>query len=232
MFVNNGHLLWTLNTSTGGGYTYTSGGVTSVAITPTGLFHTYRVVDGLDISPLGQLWRPRYFTGGYAIHGDSAVPPYAGVPRVRPGQQRGHRLDLGQQPRPDRDRRLGVLSEAPARPLGVHLAPLHRGDGPRVSAHSRPPGDHPLGMFANLVLTYHNDVLDGRRRRPAAADLRNVCRVTPARCALSALSAVPRRLSRHVGPGGERRTIRAITMRSTSSVGSTPTSCRPPNSAP
>ena len=75
MFVNNGHLLWTLNTSTGGGYTYTSQGVTSVAITPTGLFHTYRVVNGLDISPLGQLWRPRYFTGGYAIHGDSAVPP-------------------------------------------------------------------------------------------------------------------------------------------------------------
>ena len=75
MFVNNGHLLWTLNTSTGGGYTYTSGGVTSVALTPTGLFHTQRVVDGLDISPLGELWRPRYFTGGYAIHGDSAVPP-------------------------------------------------------------------------------------------------------------------------------------------------------------
>jgi lipoprotein-anchoring transpeptidase ErfK/SrfK len=75
MFVNNGHLLWTLNTSTGGGYTYTSGGTTSVAITPTGMFHTYRVVDGTDTSPLGVLWRPRYFTGGYAIHGDTSVPP-------------------------------------------------------------------------------------------------------------------------------------------------------------
>ena len=25
MVVNNGHLVWTLNTSTGGGYTYTAG---------------------------------------------------------------------------------------------------------------------------------------------------------------------------------------------------------------
>ena len=29
MVVNNNHLLWTLNTSTGGGYTYTQDGVTS-----------------------------------------------------------------------------------------------------------------------------------------------------------------------------------------------------------
>jgi hypothetical protein len=76
MVVNNGHLLYTLNTSTGGGYTYTDQGVTSVAITPSGLFHTYRVLDGLDVDSLGALWRPRFFTGGYAIHGDSSVPPY------------------------------------------------------------------------------------------------------------------------------------------------------------
>ena len=75
MVVNNGHLQWTLNTSTGGGYTYTSGGVTSVAITPTGLFQTFRVIDGVDVDSLGTLWRPRFFTGGYAIHGDSSVPP-------------------------------------------------------------------------------------------------------------------------------------------------------------
>ncbi len=76
MVVNNGHLLYTLNTSTGGGYTYSSGGSTSVAITPSGMWHTFRVVDGTDVSSLGVLWRPRYFTGGYAIHGDTAVPPY------------------------------------------------------------------------------------------------------------------------------------------------------------
>jgi peptidoglycan hydrolase-like protein with peptidoglycan-binding domain len=76
MFVNNGQLEWVINTSTGGGYTYTSQGVTSVAITPTGIFHTYRVIDGIDVAPLGTLYRPRFFTGGYAIHGDSIVPPY------------------------------------------------------------------------------------------------------------------------------------------------------------
>ena len=76
MVVNNGHLEYTLNTSTGGGYTYTSDGVTSVAITPTGMFQTYRVIDGLDVDSLGALWLPRFFTGGYAIHGDSSVPPY------------------------------------------------------------------------------------------------------------------------------------------------------------
>ena len=76
MVVDNGHLEYTLNTSTGGGYTYTSDGVTSVAITPTGIFQTYRLIDGLDVDSLGALWRPRFFTGGYAIHGDSSVPPY------------------------------------------------------------------------------------------------------------------------------------------------------------
>ncbi len=75
MFVNNGHLLWTLNTSTGGGYTYTQEGVTSVAITPSGLFHTYRVVNGLASRRSVNCGGPRYFTGGYAIHGDSSVPP-------------------------------------------------------------------------------------------------------------------------------------------------------------
>jgi hypothetical protein len=76
MFVNNGKLEYVLNTSTGGGYTYSDGGGgTAIAITPTGLFHTYREVDGLVTDYLGQLWMPKYFTGGFAIHGDSYVPP-------------------------------------------------------------------------------------------------------------------------------------------------------------
>jgi peptidoglycan hydrolase-like protein with peptidoglycan-binding domain len=76
MVVNNGHLVWTLNTSTGGGYTYTQDGVTNIAITPTGVFQTSRVVDGTVTDSLGTLWRPRFFYEGYAIHGDSSVPPY------------------------------------------------------------------------------------------------------------------------------------------------------------
>jgi hypothetical protein len=75
MVVNNGHLEWTLNTSTGGGYTYTQDGVTSVANTPTGLFQTYREVDGLVVDSLGSLWRPKFFDAGFAIHGDTSVPP-------------------------------------------------------------------------------------------------------------------------------------------------------------
>ena len=75
MVVNSGHLVWTLNTSTGGGYTYTQDGTTSVANTPTGVFSTFRVVDGTVTDSLGTLFRPRFFYQGYAIHGDSSVPP-------------------------------------------------------------------------------------------------------------------------------------------------------------
>ncbi len=74
MIVRHGGLFETLNTSTGGGYTYYDGGVESVAITPTGFFHIYRQVNGLVIDTLGELWRPKYFDSGFAIHGDSYVP--------------------------------------------------------------------------------------------------------------------------------------------------------------
>lgn len=73
MFVTNGSLQWTLNTSTGGGYVYTGG---ALAVTPTGTFSIYREVDGLVVDNLGELWRPKFFDDGFAIHGDSYVPPY------------------------------------------------------------------------------------------------------------------------------------------------------------
>ena len=76
MFVQNGRLEYVLNTSTGGGYTYTDGNQTAVAITPVGRFHMYRQVDGTVTDSLGQLWRPKFFEGGFAIHGDSYVPSY------------------------------------------------------------------------------------------------------------------------------------------------------------
>jgi peptidoglycan hydrolase-like protein with peptidoglycan-binding domain len=75
MFVTNGKLEYVLNTSTGGGYKYTDKVGTSLAITPVGLFHVYREVDGLVTDSLGQLWMPKFFDGGFAIHGDSYVPP-------------------------------------------------------------------------------------------------------------------------------------------------------------
>jgi len=75
LFVTDGHVDTILNTSTGGGYRYTSEGVTSTAITPKGHFTTYRTVDGVRNAPLGMLYRPRYFVDGYAIHGAESVPP-------------------------------------------------------------------------------------------------------------------------------------------------------------
>jgi hypothetical protein len=75
MFVTNGKLDWAFNTSTGGGYTYCSGGSCALAETPVGFFRIYNEVDGLVVDNLGALWLPKYFDGGFAIHGDSYVPP-------------------------------------------------------------------------------------------------------------------------------------------------------------
>jgi L,D-transpeptidase-like protein/PKD domain-containing protein/putative peptidoglycan binding protein len=44
--------------------------------TPEGRFGIYRKVVGFDASPLGTLFDPMYFTGGYAVHGNPSVPPY------------------------------------------------------------------------------------------------------------------------------------------------------------
>ncbi|HEX6700202.1 MAG TPA: L,D-transpeptidase family protein [Gaiellaceae bacterium] len=44
--------------------------------TPVGRFAIYRKVVGFDASPLGTLFDPMYFTGGYAVHGNPSVPPY------------------------------------------------------------------------------------------------------------------------------------------------------------
>lgn len=44
--------------------------------TPEGRFSIVRKVPGYDPSPLGVLYKPMYFVGGYAIHGNPSVPPY------------------------------------------------------------------------------------------------------------------------------------------------------------
>ncbi|MGH9180663.1 MAG: L,D-transpeptidase family protein, partial [Acidimicrobiales bacterium] len=61
------------NTSTGNGARYAPG---AVAVTPEGRFRIQRQIDGLRISALGALFRPKYFTGGYAVHGSSSIPPF------------------------------------------------------------------------------------------------------------------------------------------------------------
>ncbi len=77
LVVLDGDLRYVLNTSTGSGRQYVSRGVTSVATTPRGRFSVERQIDGLRVSPLGELWRPKYFTGGYALHGSPSIPGFA-----------------------------------------------------------------------------------------------------------------------------------------------------------
>lgn len=75
-FVTEGRVDAVLNTATGSGQTYVSAGRLEVATTPRGRYAVFRQVDGPDVSPLGVLWRPKYFVGGIAVHGYSDVPPY------------------------------------------------------------------------------------------------------------------------------------------------------------
>ena len=76
LVVRGGAVTTILNTSTGSGEQYSSGGQQHVALTPAGTFSTFRSVDHLDKGPLGDLWRPRYFNGGIAVHGAGSIPGY------------------------------------------------------------------------------------------------------------------------------------------------------------
>jgi lipoprotein-anchoring transpeptidase ErfK/SrfK len=60
--------------SSGGGYSYCSQGWCGYAITPVGNFHTTWRASGWERSPLGMLYNPVFFHGGFAIHGEPYVP--------------------------------------------------------------------------------------------------------------------------------------------------------------
>ena len=62
--------------SSGSGELYTQDGVTNRAVTPLGRFKVQRKILGWRKSPLGLLYFPSYFYGGYAIHGNPAVPAF------------------------------------------------------------------------------------------------------------------------------------------------------------
>lgn len=66
MVSENGAVVWVFDVSTG----------TRATPTPRGSYRVTRQINGLRISNLGQLWRPKYFTGGYALHGSPSVPNY------------------------------------------------------------------------------------------------------------------------------------------------------------
>lgn len=75
--VRNGATQWAFNTSTGSETNYTYEGNTYRAHTPEGRFTFDRQIDGVRVSHLGELYRPKYFTSaGHAIHGSPSIPPY------------------------------------------------------------------------------------------------------------------------------------------------------------
>ena len=77
MFVYNGQVTHVFDTSTGSGNTFENeSGDTVLAHTPRGHFAIDRKIDGDHTSFLGEMWRPSYFYGGYAIHGSPSVPSY------------------------------------------------------------------------------------------------------------------------------------------------------------
>jgi lipoprotein-anchoring transpeptidase ErfK/SrfK len=63
----NGRVDWIFDVSTGKRSTPT----------PRGQFRLQRQVAGRRVSKLGVLFSPKYFTGGYAIHGSNSVPTHA-----------------------------------------------------------------------------------------------------------------------------------------------------------
>jgi peptidoglycan hydrolase-like protein with peptidoglycan-binding domain len=81
--IRNNKTVLTVNTSTGSDIPYTEinqvdgGEITGDAHTPTGRFKVYRTyTDGWENGQLGQLYRPRYFSGGVAVHGAPQIPGY------------------------------------------------------------------------------------------------------------------------------------------------------------
>ncbi|HEX2053442.1 MAG TPA: L,D-transpeptidase family protein [Actinomycetota bacterium] len=74
--VRGGAVTAILPTSTGSNKNFTNGGWTRRAITPNGRFTVSRKINGMRISPLGELYKPSYFNGGIAFHGNGSVPTY------------------------------------------------------------------------------------------------------------------------------------------------------------
>ncbi len=83
-FVIDGVTEWVLNTSTGTEIPYESPNKNNPeiiergsSITPTGLHAVNRQrADGWWPGDLGEIYRPKYFIGGVAVHGSNSIPEY------------------------------------------------------------------------------------------------------------------------------------------------------------
>lgn len=76
--VENGKVVKVINASSGNGETYQAKGNTYTAYTPRGSFAVYREENRMYASSLelGDMWRPKFFTGGIAVHGSASVPAF------------------------------------------------------------------------------------------------------------------------------------------------------------
>ena len=82
--VRGGKTVWVINASTGTEVPYEEPNKkdpTKIevgdSITPTGLFKVYREhEDGWREGDLGEIYRPKYFRGGVAVHGSNNIPDY------------------------------------------------------------------------------------------------------------------------------------------------------------
>jgi len=76
LVVRGGSTSLVLNTSTANGEQYQFQGRTYTAVTRTGDFTVWlQHADGWKNGELGQMWRPMFYSGNYAIHGSRSVPP-------------------------------------------------------------------------------------------------------------------------------------------------------------
>ena len=72
--VRGGAVSAILPTSTGSNKNFTNQGWTRRAVTPNGAFKINRKINAMRVSPLGELYKPSYFNGGIAFHGNGSVP--------------------------------------------------------------------------------------------------------------------------------------------------------------
>ena len=83
-FVNEGVTTWILNVSTGSEIAYDEPDVNTPgerqigdSVTRVGLFDVYRErPEGWWEGDLGEIYRPKYFSGGIAVHGSNNIPNY------------------------------------------------------------------------------------------------------------------------------------------------------------
>ncbi len=78
MTVEGGKVTRIINASSGNGETYEAKGRSYHATTPRGSYAVYMERNGMHESTLelGSMYRPKYFSGGYAVHGSGSIPPY------------------------------------------------------------------------------------------------------------------------------------------------------------